>query len=530
MGKWREDWPDRRRVIGGLAGTGVAQLAGPGLAQQTQDVDRFLRAKIGHVVVIYAENRSFNNLFSNFPGLAHPHSAMEPKSFAQRDRDGTVLEGLPPIWGGLVPTPQTLNGATYQMGQDAVSGLSNSPFTLRTPDGAPLPLGLVTRDLVHAFYHNQMQINGGRNDGFVAWGDSGALVMGHYADAAVEMRLAGLAREFVLCDNFFMGAFGGSFLNHQYLIAARPPFYPDANISPARHLIATLEGEDPKGTRLKPLPVSPASAIDGPPKFAPNALTPDFWAVNTMVPPYPPTLGDESNPLRLPPQIHKTIGDVLHEKGVEWAWYAGAWQASLEGATSNEKSFPPKPVFKVHHQPLNYFVNFAPGTAQRAARLRDGGLGSTPETNKFMADIRDGILPTVTFYKPQGDLDMHAGYSNVADGDNHVAAVINQLRNGPQWHDMLIIVTFDENGGWWDHVAPPKGDRWGPGSRIPAIVISPHVRQGHVEHTVYDTGSIVRFLTRRFDLEKLQGLTIREQEMRYNVGFAPGDLTELLAV
>ena len=270
--------------------------------------------------------------------------------------------------------------------------------------------------------------------------------------------------------------------------------------------------------------------MDGPPKFAPNLLTPDFWAVNTMVPPYPPTLGDESNPLRLTPQVHKTIGDVLHDKGVDWAWYAGAWQAALEGATTNEISFPPKPVFKVHHQPLNYFVNLAPGTAQRAARLRDGGLGSTPETNKFMADTRDGKLPTVTFYKPQGDLDMHAGYSNVADGDNHIAAVINQLRNGPQWHDMLIIVTFDENGGWWDHVAPPKGDRWGPGSRIPAIVISPHVRQGHVEHTVYDTGSIARFLTRRFDLEKLQGLTIREQEMRHNAGFAPGDLTELLAV
>jgi acid phosphatase len=147
-----------------------------------------------------------------------------------------------------------------------------------------------------------------------------------------------------------------------------------------------------------------------------------------------------------------------------------------------------------------------------------------------MADARDGKLPTVAFYKPQGDLDMHAGYSNVADGDNHIAAVVDQLRNGPQWQHMLVIVTFDENGGWWDHVAPPKGDRWGPGSRIPAIAISPHARRGHVEHTVYDTGSISRFLTRRFGLEKLPGLTMREEEMRRHQGVSPGDLTELLAI
>jgi acid phosphatase len=522
--------PDRRRVIGGLTGAGVVQMGAPGFARPARGIDRFLREKIKNVVVIYAENRSFNNLFSNFPGLAHPLAAVAPERLVQRDRDGSVLKGLPPIWGGLVSRPQTLDGVTHQIVQDAISGLSNGPFALRAADGGLLPHGLVTRDLVHAFYHSQMQINDGRNDGFVAWGDSGALVMGHYGDTAAEMRIAALAREFSLCDNFFMGAFGGSFLNHQYLVSAQPPFYPNADTSPASRLIATLEGDDPKGTRLKPLPTTPASAMDGPPKFGPNSLTPDLWAVNTMLPPYPPMSRDEAGLLALPPQIHKTIGDVLTEKGVEWAWYSGAWQAALDGDTSSGKGFPPKPNFKDHHQPLNYFASFAPGTAQRAARLRDGGLGSTADTNKFMADARDGNLPSVAFYKPEGDLNMHAGYSDVAAGDNHIATVVEQLRSGPQWQDMLVIVTFDENGGWWDHVAPPKGDRWGPGSRVPAIVISPHARRSHVEHTVYDTGSIARLLTRRFSLEKLPGLALREQEMRRNAGVTPGDLTELLAV
>src|SRR3546814_2873253 len=83
---------------------------------------------------------------------------------------------------------------------------------------------------------------------------------------------------------------------------------------------------------------------------------------------------------------------------------------------------------------------------------------------------------------------MHAGYSDVDAGDRHIAGVIDALQKSPQWAKMLVVVTFDENGGWWDHVAPPKGDRWGPGTRIPALVISPHARHGEVDHTIYDTG------------------------------------------
>jgi len=118
----------------------------------------------------------------------------------------------------------------------------------------------------------------------------------------------------------------------------------------------------------------------------------------------------------------------------------------------------------------------------------------------------------------------------VEDGDRHIAAVVEALRKSPQWDHMLVVITFDENGGWWDHVAPPRADRWGPGTRIPAILISPHVKARHVEHTVYDTGSILRFITRRFALEKLPGLEMREREMMRHEGFTPGDLTEALAI
>jgi phospholipase C len=78
---------------------------------------------------------------------------------------------------------------------------------------------------------------------------------------------------------------------------------------------------------------------------------------------------------------------------------------------------------------------------------------------------------------------------------------------------MAVIVTYDENGGFWDHVPPPNGagwgDRWGPGTRIPSIIVSPFAKRGHVDKTVYDTTSVLKFLTRRFDLDPLPGVRQR---------------------
>ncbi len=299
-----------------------------------------------------------------------------------------------------------------------------------------------------------------------------------------------------------------------------------------------MEGDDPRGIRLKTLASHPASALDGPPQFVPNSLTPDFFAVNTMGPAYSPGLSvdkarpayaDPLAPRTLPPQRHATIGSRLTDRGVDWAWYAGGFAVALEGKGQSD-GFPSQPNFQEHHQPFNYFAAYAPGTGERARRLRDGGLGERAPTNRFFADAEAGRLPAVSFYKPQGNLNMHAGYSDVAAGDRHIDLVLDALKRGPQWGRMLVIVTFDENGGWWDHVPPPRGDRWGPGNRVPCLIVSPFARRGFVDHTLYDTGSIARFLVRRFGLQTLPGLALREEAMRAAGGAAPGDLTAALAV
>jgi phospholipase C len=180
--------------------------------------------------------------------------------------------------------------------------------------------------------------------------------------------------------------------------------------------------------------------------------------------------------------------------------------------------------FQYHHQPFNYFAKFAPGTTAREEHIRDGGLNGAA----FIKAVDEGKLPQVAFYKPQGNLNEHPGYADVLEGDIHIADLVVHLEKSPQWPNMVVIVTYDENGGFWDHAAPPKGDRWGPGTRIPAIIISPFAKKGTVDHTLYDTTSILRFITRRFDLPKLAGLTRRDEALRAHGEPPLGDLTAAL--
>jgi acid phosphatase len=542
-----------------LGGCTQRDLSGtPGGTGSTSDAStRALRSQVDTIVVIYAENRAFDNLYGNFPGARGLSEVIDgngkplPAYQAQVDRDGTVLPVLPPAWGGV-----TAPGVTPVVTQQQSVGLPNAPYSIErgftAQSRVTLSTTTVTRDLWHRFYEHQMQIDGGRNDGYAAWSDAGGLAMGHYDYSASA--LYALAREFVLADNFFQGAFGGSFLNHQYLICACAPEYPGADTVAAKPSIAMLE-HDAGGRylpRLKAATTPPASALDGPPTFAGDGnIAPadyfgdgKFYAVNTMQPPYQPSgnkpsdgdssfaYADPASATTLPPQSRRNIGDALDANRINWAWYAGSWNAAVEDGRRSPTKMreviyaPPTaagaPDFQAHHQPFNYFERFDPKThaENRAAHLKD--------YSDLLADIAAGRLPAVAFYKPQGNLNQHPGYASVAEGDAHIAELVAKLRASPQWNHMVIVITYDEFGGAWDHVAPPQADLLGPGARIPALIISPFAKRGTVDHTQYDTESILRLITRRFDLEVLPGITQRDHGLAAH-GQAPmGDLTNAL--
>lgn len=408
--------------------------------------------KIGQIVVVYMENRSFDHLFGMFPGADGIANAVATGRTAQIGPDNKPYTVLPPVAfdkGGLDKRfDKPLPNNAFQL--DAFVSLSDK-----------------TASPVHAFWTHERQINGGKNDRFVVEGNTGALPMGYFDGS--KLKLWSLAQRFTLADRFFQSAYGGSFLNHMFLVCACAPVFPNA----PHDIVA----RDSRGTGHHP--------------HEEAQVTQDGYAVNTMQGPwlYDPT----KKQTFLPPQTAPTIGDRLTEKGIAWTYYADGYDMAVKATAQGKKA----PDFSYHHQPFTYFKRFTDSATQRATHLKD--------RKNLMGDIAAGTLPPVSFYKPMGGKNMHPGMerSSVTAGDDDAVAVVDAIMSGPQWKNTVIIVTTDENGGFWDHAAPPKRDRFGPATRIPAIVISPFSEGGHIDNTEYETVSILKLIEERFGLKPL---------------------------
>src|SRR5829696_8447175 len=208
---------DRRTPLVFAAALGTFHLALPETAHaQAQVLDR-----LSHILVIYMENRSFDNIFGEFPGANGIGQAGE--SAVQRDRDDKRYEELPVVKG---PFHVRANPDELYNAPD-IADLPNRPFPIVGMRPGVTP-ATHTRDLIHAFYTNRSQIHGGKNDYFALFSNAGGLAMGYYgAKDMKDTNLWKLAERGTLFDNFFMGTFGGSFLNHIWLICACIPSWPD---------------------------------------------------------------------------------------------------------------------------------------------------------------------------------------------------------------------------------------------------------------------------------------------------------------
>jgi acid phosphatase len=425
--------------------TGVQASQGPG-----PNGNLGALAGINHLVVIYDENHSFDNLYGLFPG-ANGISNASDTSTTQVDLNGQPYTCLPQTDPHLVGTC-----------------LPNQPFDITQY----IPANQKTRDLVHRYYQEQVQIDGGKMDKFVAVSDAAGLSVGYYPTS--QLPVATEAANYVLQDNFFHAAFGGSFLNHQWLVCACTPVWQNADksgTSSDHHTVLGANGLPTKDGQLT------------------TVATGDY-AVNTIFPSSVPTIPAT----KLPLLTNATIGDRLTNAGVSWNWYSGGWNNAVAGNAD--------PLFQYHHQPLNYYANYAVinGVAQPGrVHLKDEA--------DFIAAAHNGTLPAVSFVKPIGADNEHPGYTDLVRGEQHLEALINDIRNGPNWSDTAIVITYDEHGGFWDHVAPPTdpnhSDIWGPGSRVPTIVISPLAKRHFVDHTLYDTTSILATIERRWNVAPL---------------------------
>ncbi|HEY1962718.1 MAG TPA: alkaline phosphatase family protein [Rhizomicrobium sp.] len=516
-----------------------------------------------HIVIIYEENHSFDNLYGLWDNVNGDQvdglKYAKPAKTVQVQQDNTtpyqcLLQDDVNLTSPPLPSTCTdsANGMTFN------SDFVNAPFEIDnyiapTDTTCPLPSqfapngvpegqgqpGGCTRDLVHRYYQEQYQLNGGKQNRYVTGSDAVGLSMGYYNTKQLPiyayLHTAG-APHYVIADRFFQGAFGGSFLNHQFLVAAAAPVFSGApNDAGAQDLHSVVDQNgmptsyplysSPLGGQAKDAQLTASCNPPAGRPATPAGVTCGDYAVNTIQPwflPYAPGTADYK---RLPPITNPNIGDRLSEAGVKWAWYSGGWSnaagevgapgwtnggSKKKGCTDPNhnpaSSWPycPDYLFQYHHQALNYFANYAPGTKARKEHLRDEA--------EFIQRANKGELPTVSFVKPIGEENEHPGYTGENGGDSHLVDLLNAISNGPEGKDTLVIVTYDEFGGQWDHVSPPGmhdphgvHDKWGPGTRIPAILISPAFKYSRVDHSSHDTTSIIATLEHRFDLAPVGG-------------------------
>ena len=122
--------------------------------------------------------------------------------------------------------------------------------------------------------------------------------------------------------------------------------------------------------------------------------------------------------------------------------------------------------------------------------------------------------------KPYGAENEHPGYASEPNGSDHLVNLLQTVTTGPQARKTLVVVTYDEFGGQWDHVAPPTVDSWGPGTRIPALVISRSFKHSAVDHRQYDTTSILSTIEHSYGLAPLSTRDARSHSLAHAVALA----------
>jgi phospholipase C len=131
-------------------------------------------------------------------------------------------------------------------------------------------------------------------------------------------------------------------------------------------------------------------------------------------------------------------------------------------------------------------------------RLYSANVISPP--SQFLTDVQNGNLAQVTWVTPTALASDHAGVTN-GSGPSWVASIVNTVAASPFWESTAIIVTWDDWGGWYDHVAPTVRNPYELGFRVPLLVISPYVKSaGYVSHVDYEFGSILKFTEEQFGL------------------------------
>ena len=174
---------------------------------------------------------------------------------------------------------------------------------------------------------------------------------------------------------------------------------------------------------------------------------------------------------------YPTIADILDAKQISWRYYAPA---------SADKAFVLSAFQAIHH------IRFGDDWRRNVI---------SPQT-RILADINHGQLAQVTWIVPDFTHSDHPGTGS-NEGPDWVASIVNAIGGSQFWRSTAIFITWDDWGGWYDHVNPPTIDNMGLGFRVPLVVVSPYARHGYVSHQVHEASGFITFIEKNFGLQNL---------------------------
>jgi phospholipase C len=171
---------------------------------------------------------------------------------------------------------------------------------------------------------------------------------------------------------------------------------------------------------------------------------------------------------------HPTLTDLLDARGIDWRYYTPSAGSIWTGPNA------------IRHLRLG----------------PDWKRNVILQQTQILTDIANGKLAAVSWVIPTGQASDHAGATD-GSGPSWVASVVNAIGTGQYWSNTAILVTWDDWGGWYDHVAPPIINSYEYGFRVPLIVVSPYAKPAYVSHVTHDFGSILKFIESNFGLPSL---------------------------
>jgi phospholipase C len=396
-------------------------------------------SKIQHVVVIIQENRSFDNFFATFPGA-----------------DGTTV-------GKAVAIPASDDCPS------PVPSATTIPLTEVNLEGQGFGSNFTSfegQDLDHDHSGFTVEWDHGTMDGFDleklgASGAGGRPACTYTYQYVNPFNIAPywtLAKEYVLADHTFQTQSSGSFTAHQDLIAG--------------------------GTQI-----SKNEALIDNPSYFPWGCDGNRKSEKTGIITRAGRVKELGGPF--PCFTYTTIRDLLDAKSVSWKFYAvkvyNYKHCNKSTGTRCEGS--------------GIWSAFDAIKAVRYSTEWDANVTRSP--NDFFTDVSKKQLPAVSWITPNGPNSDHPGLRSDT-GPSWVASLVNAIGESSYWNNTAVVILWDDWGGLYDHVAPPSPQSWqaNPGFRVPMLIVSPYVKP-HVEHTVYEFGSILRFIEENWDLPSL---------------------------